>query len=92
MITLTKKEWTPIYRAWKAKHPNTTKAWRAKFVRGCLGKAGYETMQEAVRVRAELPRRGGLYVNIYFCRVCEHLHIGNSRKKSRDAQPEVSSK
>lgn len=93
MKTRTNKEWEFLYRRfWRQPFAELPKELRAKLVRGCQGKAVYESCEEALKVIAELPIRAGLYLKAYSCPLCYEyievdgvrvmrygIHIGNSR-------------
>lgn len=79
MRTRTNAEWQTLYHTrWKAPFAHLPKHVRAKLVRGCIGKAVYDSVEEALPVIAEMPARPGMYLKAYSCPLCGCIHIGNS--------------
>jgi hypothetical protein len=78
MRTLTMREWQIIYREWRKQYAHLPKRARGWIVRGCRGKALYETKEEAEGIAASLDRRGTKMISIYPCDVCAAWHIGNT--------------
>lgn len=77
---------------WRWPFVHLPKEIRAKVVRGCRGKAVYDSPEEALPVIAAMPLRKGLYLKAYCCPLCFDFdlrndevthklcwHIGNSR-------------
>lgn len=97
MKTRTNKEWEFLYRRfWRQPFAELPKEIRAKLVRGCQGKACYESCEEALKVIAEMPIRGDFYLHAYECPLCysfeevdgvrvmrRGIHIGNSRNANQ---------
>lgn len=80
MKTLTNRQWAEAYNAlWRKPFENFPKEYRKGLVRGCKGKAQYESWDEAKRVAFTLPPREGLEIKIYRCKLCTWIHIGNTR-------------
>jgi hypothetical protein len=80
MRTLTTKEWAELYKSlWRAPLLHLSKEARAKLVRGCKGKAIYDTHEEAAAVIETLPLRGGHYLGAYDCPLCGGIHAGNRK-------------
>lgn len=80
MRVLTIKEWVRLYESeWRRPLAHLPKAERAKLVRGCKGKAIYDSPEEAAAVVATLPLRPGYLVGAYDCPVCGSIHVGNRR-------------
>jgi hypothetical protein len=93
MKTRTNTEWEVLYRTrWRGPFAHLPKAIRAKLVRGCQGKAVYESVEEALPIIAALPVRNGMFIRAYKCPLCYEMawvngeityipcyHIGNSR-------------
>jgi hypothetical protein len=87
MITRSNAEWERLYRqVWRWPYVNLPKDLRAKLVRGCRGKACYETVEEALPVIKGMPLKPGLFLKAYQCPLCFDevkgtplFHIGNSR-------------
>jgi hypothetical protein len=96
MKTITNAEWERMYRLyWRGPFAHLPKDIRAKLVRGCRGKACYDSAEEALPVIAQMPVRSGLFLHAYRCPLCYNLlweeggpvyqanyHIGNSRNAS----------
>ena len=82
MITLRIKEWVQMYEVWKAANPNMQgedlKSVRVKMVRGCKGKAQYESYGEAMAIVNDLPARKGRALHAYRCPICGNWHVGNT--------------
>ena len=87
MKTLRIAEWCKLYQTlWRAPFAQLTKEERCKIVRGCKGKAIYESYAEANAVVPNLPSRGKLIrVHAYTCPLCGGIHIGNTRKSGKHA-------
>lgn len=89
MKTRTNTEWEFFYRmVWRKPFAHLPKEIRAKLVRGCRGKAVYNSPEEALPVIAMMPLRDGFYIKCYKCGLCFEVengkrkdcwHIGNSR-------------
>ena len=89
MKILTNSEWEYQYRqTWRWPFALLPKELRAKLVRGCRGKASYESVEEALPVIASMPLKPGLFLHAYRCPLCWEevagekkpvYHIGNSR-------------
>jgi hypothetical protein len=93
MKTRSNAEWERLYRLlWRGPFAHLPKYVRAKLVRGCRGKAVYESVEEALPVITQMPAREGLYLHAYRCPICWDFqrvdgeivyracyHIGNSR-------------
>ena len=82
MRTLRFKEWKTVYEAWKQANPDMCgdefKLKRQKVVRGCRGKALYDSYAEAMRIVVELPLREGKVLHAYKCQICAAWHVGNT--------------
>lgn len=84
MKTLRSGEWAKLWKTvWRTPFADWDKERRQKLVRGCKGKAIYETWHEAKAVMDTLPARSGVVLNVYRCRVCSEFHIGNSRFRKK---------
>ena len=80
MRTLSAKEWGRRYRAeWRARFAHLPKEQRAKLVRGCMGKAIYDSHDEALAVVERLPLRPGELLGAYDCPLCRGIHTGNRK-------------
>jgi hypothetical protein len=77
--TLTRSEWRALYDAWRKPYAHLPKPSRRWVVKGCMGKALYETREEAEKLAATLPPRGDLACSVYPCDICSHFHIGNTK-------------
>lgn len=103
MKTLTTKEWGFLYkRFWRQPFENWSKESRARLVRACMGKAIYDSYEEALKVIAGMPIRPGFYLKAYECQLCfryvevdgvrvlrRGIHIGNSRIANQLPSPSV---
>lgn len=91
MFERTNQEWEMLYRSrWREPFAHLSKELRGKLVRGCRGKACYQSRCEAAAIMATLPKRGRMFLNCYKCRLCGDIHIGNSRtpgKSVREIHP-----
>lgn len=80
MKTLRGREWAEMYKTvWRIPFADWDKERRVKLVRGCIGKAQYDTWKEAKAIMDTLPPRDGVMLNVYRCRLCGEFHVGNSR-------------
>lgn len=84
MRTLRIKEWKLLYATWKEANPglcgDAFKWKRHNLVRGCRGKALYDTYAEAMRIVVELPLRQGKVLHAYRCEICLSWHVGNTSR------------
>ena len=75
------KEWREMFRAWKALHPELTKAYHNGAARGCAGKIQHRTL-EAAQLVADIAnaKQGPLNspIRAYECPVCAMFHIGHT--------------
>jgi hypothetical protein len=80
MFTRTNKEWKKLYDAeWREPFAYLPRETRAKLVRGCMGKAVYDSNDEALRVIERLPVRPGELLGSYDCPLCGGIHNGNRK-------------
>jgi hypothetical protein len=80
MQTRTWKEWKRLYDTlWRAPFAHFPREVRARLVRGCAGKAVYESSDEALAVVARLPVRPGELLGSYDCPLCGGIHTGNRK-------------
>jgi len=87
--TLTRKEWTKLYTTvWRKPFAHMPKELRQRLVRGCQGKALYESFSEALKTVKALPPIDGKYAGAYRCPLCIGIHIGNS-KDPRPIRPDI---
>ena len=80
MRTRTMREWKYLYvTEWRHVFAHLPKEDRAKLVRGCIGKAVYDSRSEAERVIDRLPLRPGELLGAYECPLCGGIHTGNRK-------------
>ena len=80
MRTRSLREWKQLYeKQWRPVFAHLPKEDRAKLVRGCMGKAIYETNAEAERIIDTLTLRPGELLGAYECPLCEGIHTGNRK-------------
>jgi hypothetical protein len=80
MLTRTWKEWKRLYDSqWRAPFAHLPREARARLVRGCAGKAVYESNDEALAVVARLPLNPGELLGSYDCPLCGGIHTGNRK-------------
>jgi len=80
MRTRTMREWKHLYESqWRAAFAHLPKEERARLVRGCLGKAVYDSRSEVERVIDRLPLRPGQLLGVYDCPLCGDIHTGNRK-------------
>ena len=83
MKTLRTREWAVLYRTiYRLPIAHLPDEKRAALVRGCKGKAIYDSYEEAEWVVVQLPPlpdKG--HPHAYTCPLCKGIHIGNTRKK-----------
>ena len=80
MRTLRIAEWAKLYkREWRPAVAHLSKDVRAKLVRACMGKAIYESHEEAQQLIATMPLRDGRYLGAYDCALCGGIHTGNRK-------------
>lgn len=77
------KEWREMFRAWKACHPELTKATHNRAARGCAGKIQHRSLELAQMVadiaNAKLKDRPlNSPIEPYECPVCAMFHVGHS--------------
>jgi hypothetical protein len=80
MRTRDMREWKHLYQTvWRALFAHLPKAERAKLVRGCRGKAIYDSRDEAEQVIDRLTLRPGKLLGAYDCPLCGDIHTGNRK-------------
>ena len=80
MRTRNMREWKQLYETqWRPVFAHLPKQERAKLVRGCMGKAIYDSRDEAERVIDRLPLRPGELLGAYDCPLCGDIHTGNRK-------------
>jgi hypothetical protein len=67
-----------LYEKWRPAYAHLPAKARGRIVRGCIGKAMYETKAEAEAVAKGLPPREPLKISVYPCDVCKSWHVGNT--------------
>ncbi|MGA8739926.1 MAG: hypothetical protein WB561_01925 [Terracidiphilus sp.] len=88
MRTRTMREWKYLYVTyWRDAFAHLPKPERAKLVRGCRGKAIYESHEEAQRVIARLTLRPGELLGAYDCPLCSGIHTGNRKYLNWNSAP-----
>lgn len=75
---MSRKEWRAMYDEWRKPYAHLPSEVRARAVRGCAGKVGYEMDEEAIAIASQLPPRPGKRCNTYPCVICKKFHIGNT--------------
>src|ERR1700721_401209 len=77
MRTRSLREWKQLYeKQWRPVFAHLPKEDRAKLVRGCMGKAIYDTNAEAERIIDTLTLRRGELLGSYECPLCAGIHTG----------------
>src|SRR5215472_2327558 len=80
MHTLLRKEWEHLYRTvWREPFAHLSKSERAKLVSACRGKAVFESLGEAQKMRRILQPEGRLRLGVYCCPLCHYFHIASRR-------------
>jgi len=80
MRTRNLREWKQLYETqWRHVFAHLPRQERAKLVRGCIGKALYDSHHEAERVIDRLPLRPGELLGAYDCPLCGEIHTGNRK-------------